>query len=168
MITATPGMGPAPASTAPDNREATATRVFDAPRDLVFEAMTNPEHVRRWYGPRDTQLASCEIDLRPGGRFRYVMAGPGGFEVAFSGTYREVVRPERVVNTWCFEPMPDKEALETATWTERDGRTTVHLAIVFQTPMDYQGWAGSGAFGGWSESLDRLGETIAELAAARG
>lgn len=168
MITATMGAGPAPASAAPDNREATATRVFDAPRELVFEAMTNPEHVKRWYGPRDTQLASCEIDLRPGGRFRYVMAGPGGSEVAFSGVYREVVRPERVVNTWIFEPMPDKEALETATWTEHDGRTTVHLTIVFQTPEDYRGWAGSGAFGGWSESLDRLGETIAALAAARG
>ena len=167
MITATLGAGPAPATDAPDNREATATRVFNAPRELVWEAMTNPEHVKRWYGPRDTQLTSCEIDLRPGGRFRYVMAAPGGMEIAFSGVYREVVRPERVVNTWVFEPMPDKEALETATWEEHDGRTTVRLSIRFQTPEDYQGWAGSGAFGGWAETLDRLAETVAELSAAR-
>jgi uncharacterized protein YndB with AHSA1/START domain len=168
MIATTFGAGPAPASTAPDNREAVATRVFDAPRELVFEAMTNPEHVMRWYGPRDTQLASCEIDLRPGGRFRFVMQGPENTEFAFSGVYREVVRPERVVNTWSFEPYPDAEALETATWEERDGRTTVTMSIRFATPEDYAGWAGSGAFGGWAETLDRLGEVIAGLAAGRG
>jgi uncharacterized protein YndB with AHSA1/START domain len=165
MITATLGSGPAPASTAADNREAVAVRVFDAPRALVFEAMTNPEHVKRWYGPRDTQLTSCEIDLRVGGRFRYVMAGPGGTEFAFSGTYREVDPPARIVNTWTFELFPDKEAVETAEWEEEDGRTTVRLSIRFATPEDYQGWAGSGAFGGWAQSLDRLGETIAGLAA---
>jgi uncharacterized protein YndB with AHSA1/START domain len=167
MITATLGAGPAPASTAADNREAVATRVFDAPRELVFEAMTSPEHIRRWYGPRGTELTSCEIDLRVGGRFRYVMQGPHGGEVAFSGTYREVDPPARIVNTWCFEPFPDAEALETATWDEQDGRTTVRMSIVFQTPEHYAGWAGSGAFGGWAETLDRLGEVIAELSAAR-
>lgn len=158
------GTGPAPASTAPDNREAVAVRVFDAPRELVWEAMTNPEHVVRWYGPRDTRLVSCEIDLRVGGRFRYVMAGREGHEVAFSGTYREVVRPERVVNTWCFEPMPEHEALETATFREEDGRTTVRMSIVFQEPESFAGWAGSGAYAGWNETLERLAEVIDELA----
>jgi uncharacterized protein YndB with AHSA1/START domain len=165
MIATTLGMGPAPVSDAADNREAVATRVFDAPRALVFEAMTTPEHVMRWYGPRDTQLASCEIDLRVGGRFRYVMQGPGGFEIAFSGMYREVEVPSRVVNTWVFEPMPDKEALETATWEEDGGRTTVTLRIRFQSPEDHAGWAGSGAFGGWAETLDRLAEVVAALSA---
>lgn len=163
MITLMTGAGPAPASTAPDNREAVATRVFDAPRDLVWRAMTEPEHVKRWYGPRDTQLTSCEIDLRVGGRFRFVMAGPNGTEFAFSGTYREVDPPSRIVNTWCFEPMPGHDALETATFQEQDGRTVVRLSILFQTPEDYAGWAGAGAFGGWAESLERLGEVIAAL-----
>ncbi len=168
MLTATLGAGPAPASTAADNREAVATRVFDAPRELVFEAMTNPEHVKRWYGPRDTQLKSCEIDLRPGGRFRFVMAGPENTEFAFSGEYLEVERPSRIVNTWVFEPFPDSPAQETATWEEQDGRTTVRMSIRFQTVEDYAGWAGSGAFGGWAETLDRLAETVAGLSAARG
>lgn len=168
MIATTLGAGPAPASDAADNTEAVAVRVFDAPRALVFEAMTSPEHVKRWYGPRDTQLSSVEIDLRVGGRFRYVMQGPGGMEFAFSGVYREVEVPSRIVNTWVFEPMPDKEALETATWEEENGRTRVTLRIRFQTPEDYAGWAGSGAFGGWSQTLERLAETIAELAATRG
>jgi uncharacterized protein YndB with AHSA1/START domain len=167
MIATLAGAGPAPASDAPDNREAVATRVFDAPRDLVFRAMTEPEHVMRWYGPRDTRLASCEIDLRVGGRFRFVMQGPEGTEFAFSGTYREVDPPSRIVNTWCFEPYPDAEAVETATWEEHDGRTTVRLSIVFPTPQAYAGWAGSGAFGGWAQSLDRLAERIAQIAAGR-
>jgi uncharacterized protein YndB with AHSA1/START domain len=166
MIATPTGTGPAPASTARDNREAVATRVFDAPRELVFRAMTQPEHIVRWYGPRDTQLASCEVDLRPGGRFRFVMAGPEGAEFVFSGRYLEVDPPARIVNTWCFEPYPDAEAVETATWEEEDGRTTVRLSIRFQSPEDYAGWAGSGAFGGWAETLDRLAETVAELAAA--
>lgn len=163
MITTAAGTGPAPASTAPGNREAVAVRVFDAPRELVWKAMTSPEHVRQWYGPRDTQLTSCEIDLRPGGRFRFVMAGSGGAEFAFSGTYREVDPPSRIVNTWGFEAMPGHEALETATFEEENGRTTVRLSILFATPEDYAGWAGSGAFGGWAESLDRLSEVIAGL-----
>jgi uncharacterized protein YndB with AHSA1/START domain len=167
MIPSIPGAGPAPASTAPDNREATATRVFDAPRELVWEAMTRPEHVARWYGPRGTTLTTCEIDLRPGGAFRYVMRGPDGSEVAFAGVYREVVPPARIVNSWGLESMPGHEAVETATWEEADGRTTVRMSIVFATPEDYAGWAGSGAFGGWSATLDRLAELVAGLRDAR-
>ena len=163
MTTATTGAGPAPASTAPGNREGVATRVFDAPRELVWEAMTRPEHLRRWYGPRGTELVSCDIDLRPGGAFRYVLRTPEGHEAAFSGVYREVVRPERVVNTWEFEAFPGHGAVETATLKEEDGRTTVRLSIVFQTPEDYAGWAGAGAYAGWAESLDRLAELVAGL-----
>jgi uncharacterized protein YndB with AHSA1/START domain len=167
MIATAGGAGPAPASTAPDNREATATRVFDAPRELVWEVMTRPEHLVNWYGPRSTTLVSCEIDLRPGGAFRFVMRVPDGSEFAFAGTYREVVPPVRIVNTWGWEGMPGHEALETATFEEEDGRTTVRLSIVFPTVEDYAGWAGSGAFGGWAESLDRLAERVAGLAAGR-
>jgi uncharacterized protein YndB with AHSA1/START domain len=169
MITTLADAGPAPASTAPDNREATAVRVFDAPRELVWEAMTDPEHVRNWYGPRSTSLVSCEIDLRPGGRFRFVMRLPDGQEFGFGGEYREVVRPERIVNTWGWDGMPGHEALETATFTrEEDGRTTVRLSILFATVEDYTGWAGSGAFGGWAETLDRLAERVAGLRAGQG
>jgi uncharacterized protein YndB with AHSA1/START domain len=141
MIATASGAGPAPASTAPDNREATATRVFDAPRELVWEVMTRPEHLVNWYGPRSTTLVSCEIDLRPGGAFRFVMRVPDG--------------------------MPGHEALETATFEEEDGRTTVRLSILFPSVEDYTGWAGSGAFGGWAESLDRLAKRVAGLAAGR-
>ena len=135
--------------------------------EIEFDAMTNLRHVGT-LDARDTHLKSCEIDLRPGGRFRFVMGGPGDTEFAFSGEYLEVERPSRIVNTWVFEPFPDSPAQETATWDEQDGRTTVRLSIRFQTVEDYAGWAGSGAFGGWAETLDRLAETIAGLSAARG
>jgi len=163
MMTLT-NAGPAPASAAPDNREAVAVRVFDAPRALVWEACTNPEHVRKWYGTGCMEVTSCEIDLRVGGRFRYVMRGPDGNDYAFSGVYREVDPPSRVVNSWGFEAMPGHEAVETATFEEdEDGRTVMRMSIVFQSPEDYAGWAGSGAFGGWSETLDRLAEVVAGL-----
>lgn len=160
--------GPAPASTAPDNREGVATRTFDAPRELVFAAMTRPEHLRRWYGPCGMDLVVCEIDLRVGGRFRYVLRTPDGNEAAFSGEYLAVDPPSRVVNTWFFEPIPGHGAVEVATFEEdADGRTTVTMRITFATVEDYAGWAGAGSYAGWAESLDRLAEVVAELARAR-
>src|SRR5688500_11928262 len=83
--------------TFPSDREMVITRLFNAPRKLVFEASTKPEHVRQWWGPRGTSLAVCEIDLRPGGKWRYVIRGADGQEFAFSGVYREIVAPERMV-----------------------------------------------------------------------
>lgn len=158
--------GPAPASTAPDNREGVATRTFDAPRELVFAAMTRPEHLRRWYGPRGMELAVCEIDLRVGGRFRYVLRTADGHEAAFNGEYLEVDAPSRVVNTWVYEPFPASGAVETATWEEDgNGRTTVTMRIAFATAEDYAGWAGAGAYAGWTETLDRLSALVAELVA---
>lgn len=163
-MTTITGAGPAPASTAPDNRQGVATRVFAAPRQLVWEAMTRPEHLKRWYGPRGMELVTCDVDLRPGGAFRYVLRGPEGGDFAFSGTYLDVEPPARIVSTWGWEGMPGHVARETATFQEHDGQTTVHMSIVFQTPEDYAGWAGAGAYTGWSESLERLAELISELA----
>jgi len=86
--------------TTPSEREITLTRLFDAPRELVFDAMTRPEHVKRWWGNLDDRhsMSVCEIDLRPGGAWRWVGRGPGG-EYAFSGVYKEIVRPDRLVYT---------------------------------------------------------------------
>ena len=95
---------------------------MDAPRALVFEAMTKCEHLKRWMGPRNLTMVSCETDLRVGGRYRFVFRAPDGNDVGFSGEFREVVRPERVVRTFVFEPIPDAAALETLELTEVDGR----------------------------------------------
>jgi uncharacterized protein YndB with AHSA1/START domain len=145
------------------DREIFATRVFDAPRELVFEAWTRPEHVKNWYGPRAFTMTICEIDLRPGGAYRFVMRGPDGVAYAFSGVYREIARPERLVYTWGFEAMPGHEAIETVTFEEHDGRTTMTMKTIFQTAEDFQGWADSGGHDGMAETLDRFAEVVRSL-----
>src|SRR5437667_12431752 len=101
-------------TTTPSDREIVLTRLFDAPRRLVFDAMTKPEHVRRWWGilDDDHSVTVCEIDLRPGGAWRFVGRGPRG-QYAFYGVYREIA-PERVVFTEIFEPFPDVESVVTS------------------------------------------------------
>lgn len=164
MMTTVAESGPmqAPGS----DREVVATRVFHAPREVVWEACTRPEHVRRWYGPASMPMTSCEIDARVGGRFRYVFSAPRG-EIAFSGEYLELERPSRIVNTWLFEPMPGTDTVETATLEEEDGETILTVRAAFQRPEHLRGWAESGGYPGMAEAHERLRALVDELAAAR-
>ena len=108
-------------------------RVVNAPRSLVFDAFTKPEHLKRWMRPRALTMALCEIDLRAGGGWRMVYRSPDGHEVGFHGEFREVVRPDRIVRTFVFELAPDAEALETFVLEERDGKTTITTLTVHKT-----------------------------------
>ena len=146
--------------TTPSDREIVMTRVVDAPRRLVFEAWTNPEHLPHWFGPRGWTLPVCEIDLRPGGAYHYVLRGPDGNTYAFSGVYREIVPPARLVCTWGWEAMPGHEALETVTFDERDGKTKMTMKTLFQSAGDLEGWAKAGGREGMAETLDRLAEHL--------
>ncbi|MGH8934695.1 MAG: SRPBCC domain-containing protein, partial [Acidimicrobiia bacterium] len=92
--------------TTPSDREIVMTRVFEAPRDLVFEAHTSCEHLSHWWGPRRYEIISCQVNFRPGGAWRIVHRGPDGEEYAFHGEYRQIVRPERIVWTFEFEGFP--------------------------------------------------------------
>ncbi|HLZ25686.1 MAG TPA: SRPBCC family protein [Chloroflexota bacterium] len=150
--------------TLPSDRELVITRTFDAPRALVFEAMTRPEHVRHWYGPRRFTLVLCEIDLRVGGAWRYVLRDPSGAEYGFSGVYREIVPPERLVSTEGFEGMPGHEYLATLTLDEHDGKTTLTNTLLYQSVEDRDGHLQSGMEPGMRETLDRLAELLATLA----
>src|ERR687894_1145954 len=123
--------------TLPSDDQILITREFDAPRELVYRAYTTPELVRRWWHAKRGEVTTCEIDLRVGGKWRYVMVADGGFEVGFHGEYREIVPNERIVSTEVYEGMPQGEGseegtLNTATFTEVDGRTT--LTIVVEAP----------------------------------
>jgi uncharacterized protein YndB with AHSA1/START domain len=115
--------------TLPTDTSILITREFAAPRHLVYRAWTEPELIRRWWHANRGEIVSIEVDLRVGGRWRYVMTATGGFEVAFSGVYREIVPDERLVSTEMFEPMPDDIAVDTVTFAEQDGRTTVTLLV---------------------------------------
>src|ERR671918_248326 len=110
--------------TTPAPAEIRITRLFDAPRHLVFEAMTKPEHIKRWWGRlgEGYSVPVCEVDLRPGGAWRFVSRHPKG-EAAFHGVYREITPPDRMVFTEIYEPFPDVESVVTAVLTDENGKT---------------------------------------------
>ena len=143
--------------------EIVMTRVFDAPRRLVFEAHTKPEHLKHWWGPRGFTLTECEMDFRPGGAWRFVLRKPNGREYGFKRVYREIVSPDRIVQTFEFEGTPGHVSVETLTFDERDGKTTLTSRSVFQTPEDRDAMLRSGMEAGARETMDRLAEYVREL-----
>ncbi len=142
--------------------EIVMTRVFDAPRELVFEALTTPALLKRWLlGPPEWTMETCEIELKVGGAYRYVWRGPGGIEMGMGGIHREIVRPERIVCTQLFdEDWTGGEAVGTIVLVERDGKTTLTNTMryaskeardaVLKTPMEH----------GVAASYDRLAELL--------
>jgi uncharacterized protein YndB with AHSA1/START domain len=142
--------------TLPSEREIVITRVFNAPRELVWKAWTQPEHVAQWWGIRGYNVAICEIDLRVGGRYRYVLQGDGNAEFGFDGEYREIVPPERLVYTDGFEGMPGHEALVTVTFTQENGKTKLTSHSHYQSVADRDGHIQSGMEAGMRETMDNL------------
>ena len=149
--------------TLPSDLEIAMTRVFDAPRDLVFKAHTDPELVPRWWGQRGSTTVVDTMDVKPGGAWRFVQKAPDGSEYAFRGEYREVVPPERLAYTFEFEGMPGKVLVETITFTESDGKTTLSSVSVFDSKEDRDGMLASGMEAGAAEGYDRLAELLATL-----
>ena len=150
--------------TTPSDREVVATRVVDAPRRLVWEAWTNPEHVRNWLlGPDGWTMPVCEIDLRPGGAWRYRWRGPDGTEFGMSGVYKEVVKPERLVHTELWEGQ-EPGSLNTLVLTEEGGRTTMTCTVLYPSKEARDAALASGMKDGWAQSYDRLDEQLREMA----
>jgi uncharacterized protein YndB with AHSA1/START domain len=146
----------------PSDHEITLTRVFDAPRDLVFAVHTQAEHIKHWWG-RGNPL-DVEIDFREGGRYRFVEHAPDGNDYAFRGEFREIVAPERIVQTFEYEGMPGHVAVETVVFEERDGKTVITDTTRFDTKEERDGMLQSGMEQGAAESyaaLDNYLETLA-------
>ncbi len=153
----------------PADNELIIKRSFRAPRDLVFAAISQPEHVRQWYGMVPDSLTVCDIDFRVGGRWHYVLGGePGGEEHSFSGEYLEIDPPGRVVSTESYDNMPGATYHVTVTLTEEDGVTTLHNHLVYPSKEMRDGHVDSGMEYGLNISYDRLEELVERLAAARG
>lgn len=136
-------------------------REFNAPRRLVVKAMTTPELIKRWLGGKRATVISAEVDLRVGGRYRYVFRRPDGHEFAFGGVYREL-GDERVVQTEKFDDYPG-ESVVTTTWTERDGKTTLHIVVAFESKAVRDIVIGTGMADGAGESYDQLDDVLASL-----
>ena len=142
--------------TTPSDREILITRAFDAPADRVFDAWTTPEQVRQWWGSEEAPLVVCEIDLKVGGAWRYVVGYPEGKELAWHGTYHEIERPGRLVYTEVWEPFPDAESMNTMTLTEQDGTTTLSVTVLHASKENRDGHLDSGMETGMQLVLDQL------------
>jgi uncharacterized protein YndB with AHSA1/START domain len=155
--------------TLPTDEQILITREFDAPKHLVYKAWTTPELVRRWWTAKRGEATVCEIDLRVGGKWRSVMVLPDGFEVGFHGEYREIVPNERIVSTEFYEGVPEgvteEEAttLNTATFTEFDGRTTLTLLVQAPSKATRDAIIDSGMEAGLQDALDLLEELALSL-----
>ena len=149
--------------TTPSDRELTMTRAFDAPRHLVFEALTTPALLKRWLlGPPGWTMVVCEVDLRVGGSYRYVWRKENGTEMGMRGVYREIVRPERIVNTESFDdPWYPGEAVGTAVLVEHDGRTTLSTTVLYASKEARDGVLKSNMETGVAASYERLAEMLA-------
>ena len=150
--------------TTPSDTEIRMTRLFDAPRRLVFEAMTKPEHVKQWWGRlgEGYSVPVCEIDLRPGGKWRFVNRHPNG-EAAFHGEYREITPPSRLVFTEIFEDFPDSVSVVTSEFTEEDGKTRLTATVAYPSREVRDMVLASGMSGGAGVSYDRLEDLVAQL-----
>jgi len=147
----------------PQNHSIQMTRSFNAPRELVFKAHTDPEMLAQWWGgPDGSTVVIDKIDVRKGGIWRFVQRDADGNEYPFSGVYHEITAPERLVYTFEFEGMPGHVLLETITFEEQDGKTLMTDVSVFQSIADRDGMIGYGMEEGAGASLDRLEALLAK------
>jgi uncharacterized protein YndB with AHSA1/START domain len=144
----------------PSDLEIVTTREFDAPIELVFDAMTKPEHVRNWFAPFENTMTVCSIDLRVGGTYHMVFVTDDGTECSFRGTYLEIERPTRIVDTWLFEGWPAAEAVETVDLHETDGVTEVTMNLAFR---DQPGRDHMTRTDGQEDSWDKLEDYLRSL-----
>jgi uncharacterized protein YndB with AHSA1/START domain len=142
----------------PNDRDVLITREYEAPIELVFDVLTKPEHVRRWFAGPGEQMRECSIDLRVGGAYRFVFVTEDGREMSFVGTYLEIERPTRTVETWLYEGRPGGDAIESQELREAHGVTTLTVKLAFDDA------AGRPTrFEGMQESFDRIGEYLRSL-----
>jgi uncharacterized protein YndB with AHSA1/START domain len=150
--------------TLPSDQEIVMERVFNAPRELVFKAHTDPNLISQWWGPRRYTTTVDKMDLRVGGVWRFVQHDADGNEFAFNGVYREIVPPERLSYTFEFEGMPGHVLVETVTFEEQNGKTKVTVTGLYQSVEDRDGMLQSGMEEGANESYERLVELLGSLA----
>ncbi|HEY7875996.1 MAG TPA: SRPBCC family protein [Actinomycetota bacterium] len=150
--------------TLPTDEQILITRELAAPKHLVYKAVTTPELVKRWWNAKRGEVTVAEIDLRVGGKWRFAMVTPDGFEVAFNGEYREIVPNERVVQTESYEGAPGPATLNTMTLTEVDGRTTITVLVDAPNKQIRDAIIESGMEAGLQDAYDLLEEVAASLA----
>lgn len=152
------------ATVAREGNQLVISRTFAAPAALVYAAMTNPEHIRQWWGAGHGEVTICEVDLRVGGRWHFAQVTPRGEEVSFSGEYRELDPPHRIVHTEVFDNMQSHPALVESSYTEHDGVTTLRAVITYDSPETVDMVLASGMEGGLNDSYDALEQIVRRAA----
>ena len=149
---------------AQSDHELIVTRIFDAPRELVFKVWTEPEHIAQWWGPKGFTTRVTELDLRPGGTWRYIMTGPNGAEYPIKGVFREVIPPERIVTDDGFDEGYEQVVkgdlppgmVTTVSFEDLDGKTKLTLQMTHASAEDRRQHEAMGVVAGWNSSFDRL------------
>ncbi len=149
----------------PGGREIVITTMYDAPREMVWRAYTEPDLIKQWWGPRELTTNIDQLDVRAGGVWRFVQKDPRGNEYAFRGVFHTVTRPELIIQTFEWEGMPGHVSLQVARFDEKDGRTTVNAIAVFETVEDRDGMIQTGMQKGVDEGSERLSELLARMMA---
>ena len=147
--------------TLPSDTEILITRYFEAPVLLVWEALTSPRHLLRWWGPLWCPMVACDVDFRPGGAWRYLALDADGNQLVWHGSYREIVAPERIVSTELFEGFPDAESTNTMTLDEADGVTRLQTLVRHTSRAFRDGHVDSGLEGGMQDTFNRLDDLLA-------
>ncbi len=150
----------------PGKQEMLITREFDAPRELVFKACTDPALLSQWWGPRYLTTEVDQMDVRPGGQWRFINRDAEGHEYGFHGVYHEILAPERVIQTFEFEGLPEAGHVTLETMTLEalpGGRTLMSIQSIYQSVADRDGVLQSGMEGGANETYDRLEELIEKM-----
>jgi uncharacterized protein YndB with AHSA1/START domain len=146
----------------PSEREIVSERIYDAPRERVWATYTNPELIPRWWGPRRMTTVVDEMDVRVGGKWRFITREPNGQEIGFGGAYREVTPLQRIVQTFEWDGMPGQAIVETASFEDLSERTKVTVVSLFQTTEERDGMLQSGMEKGMTESHERFTELLAQ------
>lgn len=146
--------------TLPTDREIVLSRIFDAPRELMFKVTTDPELIPHWWGRSANTTIVDQMDVRPGGVWRYIQRSPDGVELAFNGVYREIVPPERIVYTFEFEGYPGHIMVETVTYEDLGSRTRLTSTALFESVEDRDGMLQSGMEEGALETWNQLEELL--------
>ncbi len=149
--------------TLPSDTQILITRDFAAPKHLVYRAWTTPDLIKRWWSANRGRVTVADVDLRAGGTWRFVMVTDGGFEVAFHGQYRELIENERIVSTEVYEGMPEAEAVNTMTFREANGRTTLSILVRHATQEHRDAHIDSGMEGGMQDAMDLLEQVAISL-----
>jgi uncharacterized protein YndB with AHSA1/START domain len=147
--------------TLPSDKEILIVRDFKAPSARVFDAWTKPEYIRRWYGCETMDMHLCEVDFQEGGSWRFALRDADGIEHAYSGEYQTIVRPDRLVFTERYEPVPGSDHLVTLTFTEQRGVTTMSMHLLYPSTQHRDGHLKAGMESGVQETLNRLEAVLA-------